>query len=74
MSYLEQDGDPRYFDIRLTLGEAIAIVMAVDDCVQYMGQLDINEKDQFHPELRHAYEKIFSKYQKTIKFKSNKYA
>lgn len=74
MSFLEQDGDSRYFDVRLTLGEAIAIVMAVERMFIYMGQLDINEKDELHPELRHAYEKIFSKYQKTIKFKSNKYA
>lgn len=74
-SYLKQTGDHRYFDVRLMLGEAIAIIDAVAKCKNLMAQLDINEKDLTNvSQLNMAMEKISRGYMVTIEHKSNEFA
>ena len=75
-AYLTQDGNGQYFDVRLTLEEAIAIVDAVGLVKNLMVQLEMNpEKELTNPTfLNMATEKIFRGYVITTKDKSNSLA
>ena len=75
-AYLTQDGNEQYFDVRLTLEEAIAIVDAVGLVKNLMVQLEMNpEKELTNPAfLNMATEKIFRGYVITTRDKSNSLA
>lgn len=75
-AYLTQDGNGKYFDVRLTLEEAIAIVDAVGLVKNLMVQLEMNpEKELTNPAfLNMATEKIFRGYVITTRDKSNSLA
>jgi hypothetical protein len=69
---LKQTGDSRYFDIRLTLGEAIALVDANDQLQNLMAQYEMKRGELTNPsDLDAAIRKIFRGYQLTIQNQSN---
>jgi|TARA_R100001480_G_scaffold61521_2_gene73963 hypothetical protein len=52
--FLKQTGEGGYFDIRLTTGEAIALLDSLSQGEHFRSE----NKDKPHPELRAATEKI----------------